>query len=582
MNMLVSPPDLEQPEGTRETVLIIDDDPAMRLLLRQALTQSGYQIFCEQTGTEGVEKARLELPDMVLLDVMLPDGSGLDFCREIKGLSSHSPISVILMSSMAVSSTEQALGLDAGADGYMPKPLAINELVARMEALFRIRRTEAALLESERLLAMTQRLAGVGGWEWDVRRQTLAWTEETYRIHGFSTGVRLTASELSEKSLRCFHLSDRDDLRQAFARCLERSETFDLELPFTSADGRHLWVRVTGEALQENAVVRRVVGSIMDITRLRENQDQIEKIAKDYERVFHGTQEAMFLVEVLDNAGFRFIRNNLAHQRQTGISLEVFRGKTPHELVGREIGEELVRKYRRCTEAGTSISYEECLTLPIGNRVWHTTLTPVFEEGRIVCIVGSAQDITQRKKAEEKLRVLATTDELTSLWNRRYLMNALHQEMERARRYGQPLSLLLLDIDHFKRINDEYGHDMGDQALRCFATTLKQHLRKVDIPGRLGGEEFAVLLPETGQTGAWTLAERIRIGVAETPIFAGNASIRMTTCIGLAVMHPEDACPEALLKRADDALYQAKNQGRNQTIIAPSPQAGACPMPVGN
>jgi diguanylate cyclase (GGDEF)-like protein len=176
--------------------------------------------------------------------------------------------------------------------------------------------------------------------------------------------------------------------------------------------------------------------------------------------------------------------------------------------------------------------------------------------------------ITQRKQAEEQLRILATTDELTSLWNRRYFLNAVRQEIERTRRYKSPLSLLMLDIDHFKRVNDEYGHDVGDQVLRSIAETLRQQFRESDIPGRMGGEEFAVLLPATSACGALTVAERFRECLEDFPIFTTDQAIHVTISIGIAEYKPKMTSMDELLILADDMLYKAKNSGRNRTIVA--------------
>lgn len=565
--MYVSHPDPRKNTAKQRTILVVDDDPAIHFMLKTTLTRAGYHVHSAVTGTEGLVAARHEKPDMILLDVVLPDGSGMDFCRDFRNLPGFHSVSLMLMSSQAVSPSEQAQGLEAGADDYMAKPLAINELLARIRNLFRLRQAEESLLENERLLRMTQRLAKVGGWEWSVERETLTWTEETFRIHGFSTSEVLTSRQRVEKCLQCYRPEDHEMLRGALVRCVEQGDPFELELPFTSADGSRLWVRVTAEAVLDQGRVVRVIGFIMDITRLKNDQEQIKTISEEYERVFQSTQDCMFLIRVDDGPEFRFIRNNHSHQQQTGLALRDLQGKTPRELLGPELGDMVAANYVRCILAGSSISYEEQLPLPGGERIWHTTLTPVLEGDTIVYIVGSSQDISQRKKAEEKLRILATTDELTSLWNRRYFLEALQREIKRVKRYGQPLSLLMMDIDHFKCINDEHGHDVGDQVLRGFAKSLREHFRENDIPGRLGGEEFAVLLPATGMEGALAVAERFREYVEDCPMCSLNPAIQITISIGIAEYAPDLAKVDDLLIRADRALYQAKNKGRNRTDV---------------
>ena len=567
--MYVSYPDSHKNTVKQRRILVVDDDPAIQFLLKTTLATAGYHVVTAETGSEGLEAARCEKPDMILLDVILPDGSGLDFCVDFKKLPGFGTVSVMLMSSQAVSPSEQARGLEAGADDYMVKPLAMNELQARIRTLFRLRQAEESLLENERLLRMTQKLAKVGGWEWNVERETMTWTEETFRIHGFSTAEVLTSRQRLEKCLQSYRPEDRRSLQDAFTRCVEQGNSFDLTLPFTSADRSRLWVRVTAEAEMDQGRVIRVIGFVMDITRLKEKQEQVKTISEEYERVFQSTQDSMFLIRVDEGPEFRFIRNNLSHQQRTGLTLRDLQGRTPQELLGPELGDAIAANYVRCIQAGSSISYEEQLPLPGGERIWNTTLTPVLEGERIGYIVGSSQDITQRKQADEQLRILATTDELTSLWNRRYFLDALQREIKRVKRYGQPLSLLMLDIDNFKCVNDEHGHDVGDQVLRGFADSLREHFRENDIPGRLGGEEFAVLLPATDAEGALTVAERFRDYVEDFPVFSTNVAIQITTSIGIAEYDP-DVFKEVddLLIRADRALYQAKNEGRNRTIVA--------------
>lgn len=181
--------------------------------------------------------------------------------------------------------------------------------------------------------------------------------------------------------------------------------------------------------------------------------------------------------------------------------------------------------------------------------------------------VHVARDITERKILEERLRTLATTDGLTNIWNRRQFMHLADREFDRTKRYGGQLALMMIDLDHFKVINDTYGHDVGDEALKKVAEIGSTTLRKVDIFARYGGEEFAIVLPESGLEQALNVAERLRRSVEETQITANNTPVQTTISIGLTVAHPEIADLVTVLKQADEALYQAKNRGRNRVEI---------------
>jgi diguanylate cyclase (GGDEF)-like protein len=176
----------------------------------------------------------------------------------------------------------------------------------------------------------------------------------------------------------------------------------------------------------------------------------------------------------------------------------------------------------------------------------------------------------RRNQIEQELVRLARTDELTGFYNRRYFLECLHYEMQRARRSGSPLSLLMIDLDHFKRINDRYGHIMGDIAMSTTARIISDLLRNTDIAGRYGGEEFCVLLPDTSLSGARVIAERMRqhIEREEFPS-SGGASFHVTCSIGIAEMERRTCDVAAFIKQADDALYQAKSSGRN--LVVPMP-----------
>jgi len=167
--------------------------------------------------------------------------------------------------------------------------------------------------------------------------------------------------------------------------------------------------------------------------------------------------------------------------------------------------------------------------------------------------------------AQSALLEASIRDELTGLHNRRFLMSRLHEEFERARRQRTSLGFLMMDLDNFKEVNDEYGHLVGDQVLRSVAQTLAGILREYDIAGRYGGEEFAVVSMETGIDDLVRLAERIRARI-ESAVHGKIPGIRITISIGVASLNDDDT-PESLLKRADDALYRAKKEGRNRTVL---------------
>ncbi|MBI2313118.1 MAG: diguanylate cyclase [Betaproteobacteria bacterium] len=182
--------------------------------------------------------------------------------------------------------------------------------------------------------------------------------------------------------------------------------------------------------------------------------------------------------------------------------------------------------------------------------------------------VGSAallRDVTEQRRLEEELRRQSVTDALTGVYNRRHLDEVLLAEHARARRYSLSLSVLMLDVDHFKRFNDQHGHDTGDRVLKAIATTLKGALRNHDIACRYGGEEFMAILPNTTQSGGYAVAERLRKDIEELAV----EGLKVTASIGVGTFpHVGQDSPEALIQAADGALYQAKNSGRNRVRVA--------------
>ena len=178
------------------------------------------------------------------------------------------------------------------------------------------------------------------------------------------------------------------------------------------------------------------------------------------------------------------------------------------------------------------------------------------------------REIEERQRAEAALQRLATTDPLTNIFNRRYFFDIAAEELERSLRYHHAMALVIFDIDHFKKINDQHGHRVGDQTLEMLARVCRDNLRRVDILARYGGEEFVVLLPETGRDEALVVAERLRRVAAEMRVPIPGGEVRLTISLGLALCcQVEPVELDQLIELADRAMYQAKNSGRNRVMV---------------
>jgi diguanylate cyclase (GGDEF)-like protein len=196
-----------------------------------------------------------------------------------------------------------------------------------------------------------------------------------------------------------------------------------------------------------------------------------------------------------------------------------------------------------------------------GSFYWVDTLIyPIIDDlGNKIGYTAISQNITDKKRVEE----LSITDQLTQLHNRMYLENSFHKEIKRAKRYNHSFAVIMLDIDHFKEVNDTYGHDVGDNVLITISKILSDHIRETDILGRWGGEEFLIISPHTNKSEAYALAEKLRIAIETYPI---NIIGHKSCSFGVSVFDLQDETFKEVVKHADEALYIAKNSGRNCAV----------------
>lgn len=239
---------------------------------------------------------------------------------------------------------------------------------------------------------------------------------------------------------------------------------------------------------------------------------------------------------------------------------EIYETASDHDVLLRELARH-----------GQVDGFETRLKDGSGEGFWAMLGTRLQRMEGIDVAVTAITDIDARYAMESELRRLATTDELTAISNRSHFLTLLGREIDRTRRTGRPLSLVLIDVDRFKQVNDQFGHPVGDQVLVNLSRRLAEHLRTMDTFGRLGGEEFAILLPECGLDGAKNLAERLRESLAATPLGVSGdrvpaAGLPVTASFGVTPFNGEGDDAEAMLHRADLALYAAKDAGRNRVV----------------
>ncbi len=338
---------------------------------------------------------------------------------------------------------------------------------------------------------------------------------------------------------------------------------YDIVVRYHHQSGNTSWIRCRGTAIyNEEGTAIRMVGSHIDITNIKQIDDAFTKLKEEYETVFNGTQDALFLMDVLKEGGFRFIRTNDSHQQRTGITLDMVAGKTPQELLGKEAGDEVSKNYQACVDAKDIIRYEEVLDLPAGKRTWYTVLSPIIKKGKVTNIVGSTRDITERKKLEKELIRKVNYDSLTGLATRDNFYRKMKKAIQEADKQSCHFSLLYIDLNGFKSINDNFGHYTGDEVLKEAARRIKNGVCEKDFVARLGGDEFAVILcmddKKYNEDYSESIIKKLKQTLS-TPMEINEVTHRISAAIGIASYPQNGLDYETLIRYADRSMYKQKN-----------------------
>tara|TARA_R110000772_G_scaffold232195_1_gene343463 strand:+ start:53924 stop:54868 length:945 start_codon:yes stop_codon:yes gene_type:complete len=267
---------------------------------------------------------------------------------------------------------------------------------------------------------------------------------------------------------------------------------------------------------------------------------------------------------------------NAAFCRLSGYSEKEAMGKAPGFMDGPDTDPETRAKIAAAIKHGRHMRTRLLQYTKDGTTYWvDMNIMPLFgSDGEITHIAAIQRDVTADVLREQELLSLATTDDLTGTSNRRHFMERAELEVHRLRRHQVPFSVVLLDLDHFKQINDRHGHQAGDDVLKEAVRRWQLGRRPFDTLGRLGGEEFAILLPGADADAAMTVAERLRAVIADTPFDTIDGPVDVTVSIGIAEAEDADQTIEGTLGRADAALYHSKHAGRNRvTKASPIPAA---------
>ena len=288
----------------------------------------------------------------------------------------------------------------------------------------------------------------------------------------------------------------------------------------------------------------------------------------DFSAIVQNAKDVVIVTEAspIDAPGPKIIYVNDAFTETTGYSAEEVIGKTPRIFQKKGTDKEELSKIREALEKKEPVRVTLRNFSKTGKEYWvDISILPLRDtEGKVTHFASIQRDITEYKKLEQDLQILCRTDPLTTAANRRAFNEILSQEFSRFKRSQKEYALIMIDLDHFKSINDQHGHSVGDQVLIEVTERCKDNIRVHDILARLGGEEFCILLPYTETKQAQKVAERLREKIEIKPIIVDGLRVKVTISVGISLVSTGDEDGHQAMERADQKLFQAKESGRNQ------------------
>ncbi|MCE5182441.1 MAG: diguanylate cyclase [Betaproteobacteria bacterium] len=438
----------------------------------------------------------------------------------------------------------------------------------RRQQLFERQANEAAsaLQQSAERLQLATDASSVGVWDYEIETDELVWDDSMYAIYGIDKATVTSLYEAWHSSLL-----PEDQVKEAAAleAAITQGTPYAPRFRIHRSDGELRDIQARAR-VYFNAAGKpvRMVGTNEDITE----RQQRESALQESEEKFRSTFDAAAIGMALVNREGRFMQVNDSLCRIVGYTQTELQQKTFQDITHPDDLEADLALLKELT-AGTRASYqmEKRYFHKEGSIIWILLSGSAVRNsaGEILYFVAQIQDITERKALLDTLELQASQDFLTGLSNRRHFMEQGEVELARAQRHNNTLSLFMLDIDHFKTINDTYGHKAGDVVLQKLSDILRETLRTVDVIGRIGGEEFAVLLPDTDLQEAIEVAERLRQVVAGADVMReAGLPLHFTVSIGVTTLKEKSVNLDILLSLADQALYEAKATGRNKVCVA--------------
>ncbi|HVY13224.1 MAG TPA: PleD family two-component system response regulator [Alphaproteobacteria bacterium] len=444
-------------------ILVVDDNPLNVKLLTAKLAREYYTVLTAENGLQALDTARAEKPDLILLDVMMPELDGFEVCRRLKGDAVTRAIPVVMVTALS-DVQDRIKGLEAGADDFLTKPVNDVALLARVRSCLRLK----TLMDEWRMRETSDM------WDSELAEPTNA---QIMLVDDQSAEIDILKKHIEHAGFACHVARNIDEISGLLSR--HPVDVFMLSLGLRDEDALRICAYL--RAREETRMHPIVVCS---------EESDIGRVAK-----------------ALD----------------LGANDYIFRPVDGLELQAR-------------------------LRTQIRNKRGYDRL----------------------RLSYERSMAMAITDPLTGAYNRHYFEQNVPRLFERYRADKKPVSIAIADIDHFKKINDTYGHHAGDQVLQEIVRRLNDGMRFLDVIMRMGGEEFVILMPDTVYNSALSVADRLRRSVSDQPIILARprVELQVTLSIGVAGTDATDTDPGHLMEKADAALYRAKETGRNRVVGA--------------
>jgi diguanylate cyclase (GGDEF)-like protein/PAS domain S-box-containing protein len=579
-----------------ETILIVEDEALIALHLKRVLSGFGYGVLqTVDTGAEAIRWAELLHPDLILMDIQLRgEMDGIETARQIRA---RLDLPVVFLTAFAEDS-RLTQARTTGPYGYLVKPIQERELRSTLEMALYKHKLDMKLKESEmayrELYHSTPAMLHTTDMEGRILQVSDYWLSMLGYTRNDVLGRQIT-DFVTGSSCSIF-------LEKYIPRMARSGSTRDAECQFVKCNGHVIDALFSAVSVfDDQDRLLYTHSAIVDITA-RKRAEAAERDQRALAEALRDTAAALnttlsleeVLARVLAHVGkvvpyhavnVMMVEEGKAHIVRSDGFRELGREE---EAIATPVNIADYPHLRMIAESGQPVYFSDTIAVAGWDMPWARSYAgaPIMVKRRLVGFINLfsldpnyySPDLVSRLQAfadqaaiaienanlYAEVQRLATLDELTNVFNRRRLFELGERELERSRRYQMPLSAILLDIDHFKKINDTYGHTTGDRVLTGIAAVISRNIREIDLFGRYGGEEFVVLLPQAEFGPAREVAERLRMLVSELSFHTERGELSVTISLGIAGITAEVHSLATLIDRADQAMYAAKQAGRNR------------------